>query len=208
MSFRTAALTAWCVLCGSRSAYAAPPEARPLALDVEAQVGWVEGDQSGGVDLGATARIRYSVLTAGISLQGATSIFGGLGIVSGVGGLSLPIGFIRFDALGEFGFNAYTGVRSNFWTHDPGAHATLPFAGGRASLLARVFQNNRGRIVWLGPSIQYAKDLYSTTRTYTFRDQGEDWLNGGSYDRLGTSTVRVGQTRISILATIAVTIPL
>jgi hypothetical protein len=123
MSFRTAALTAWCVLCGSRSAYAAPHEARPLALDVEGQVGWVEGDQSGGVDLGATTRIRYSVLTAGISLQGATSIFGGLGVVSG-----------------------------------------------------------------------------------TFRDQGEDWLNGGSYDRLGTSTVRVGQTRISILATIAVTI--
>lgn len=208
MYFRAAALIALCVLCGSRSVYAAPPGSRPLALDVEGQVGWVEGDQSGGVDLGATARVRYGVLTAGTSLQGATSVFGGLGIVSGVGGLSLPIGFIRFDALGEFGLNAYAGVRSNFLTHNPGAHATLPFAGARASLLARVFHNGQGRSVWLGPSIQYAKDLYFTTRTYTFRDQGEDWFNGEYYDKLITKTVRVGQTRISILATVAATIPL
>jgi len=205
---RAALLSAVFILRGSQIAHAAAPDSGPLALDVEGQLGWLQGSHSGGVDLGATARLRYGILTAGASIQGATILFGSMGSVSGVAGLSLPVEFIRLDALAEFGLNAYSGVGSNFLSNDPGVRATLPFAGFRTSLLACVFRNARGGSVWLGPSVQYAKDLYSTTRTYTYRDQGESGFSGEYYDRLVTNTVRVGQSRFSILATVSTTIPL
>lgn len=208
MVWRAALLTAVFMLWGSRVAHAAAADPGPLALDVEGQVGWTQGAQSGGATLGGTARIRYGVLTGGVSLQGATTVFGAMGSLSALGGLSLPLGFMRFDALAEAGLDAYSGVGANFLTNSPGASATLPFAGARASLLACLHRTRRGGSVWLGPTFEYAKDLHSTTRTYTYRDQGEDWFDGDQYDNLVTESVRVGQSRVSILATIGGTIPL
>jgi hypothetical protein len=207
MAYRAALLTAGFLLCGSRVVYAAAPSSGPLALDVEGQAGWVQGAQSGGVALGGSARVRYGVLTGGGSLQGATTLFATMGSLSALGGLSLPVGLMRFDALGELGINAYSGVGGNFLRHDPGAHATLPFVGVRAQVLAYVFRNARGGSIWLGPSVQYAQDLSATLRTYSYRDQGTDWFSGENYDRQVTSTVRVGQSRISILVTVGATIP-
>lgn len=91
---------------------------------------------------------------------------------------------------------------------DPGKGATLPFAGIRTSLLARVVHNSRGLDVWIGPSIQYAKDLRSITHTYTFRDQHQDWFGNNYTDELVTRTVHIGQSRLSFLATVGISLPL
>jgi hypothetical protein len=62
--------------------------------------------------------------------------------------------------------------------------------------------------VWLGPTFEYAEDLHSTTRSYSYREQGEGWFDGQQYDDRVTDRVRVGQSRVSIVATIGGTIPL
>ena len=104
--------------------------------------------------------------------------------------------------------NTYTNVGANFLNQDPGAGATLPFVGARTSLLVRILHNSRGLSVWLGPSVHYAADLYSTTRTYTYRNQHQDWFDGNYTDELVTRTVHLGQTRLSFLATMSISLPL
>jgi hypothetical protein len=199
------------IACASRAAQASPPSSgrsAPLVLEIDGQMGWVDGQHSGGVDLGATARIRYHVLTAGMSLQGATLLFGSMASASAVGGLAIPIGFMRLDALAELGVNAYTSVGSNVLRNDPGAGATLPFVGARLSALARIHRAPNGASVWIGPALQYAEDIRSTTRTYTYRDQSQDWFTGESSDERVTDSVHIGQSRYSLLAVIGVTLPL
>jgi hypothetical protein len=208
MASRVGRFCAALVLCGARIAHAASSSSPPLALEIDNQLGWVQGQHSGGVDLGATVRLRYYVLTAGLSLQGATILFGSMGSASAVAGLSIPVEFVRLDALAELGVNAYADVGSNFMNQDPGTGATLPFVGFRTSLLARIAHNSRGLSVWVGPSVHYAKDLYSTTRTYTYRDQHQDWFDNNYTDELVTRTVHIGQSRVSLLATIGISLPL
>lgn len=205
---RVGPLVVGLVLCGTRIAHAAPPRSTSLAGELDHQLGWVQGQQSGGVAVGATARLRYHVLTAGLSLQGATILFRSMGSVSTVAGVSVPVEFVRLDAFAELGVNAYTHVGSNFLTRDPGAGATLTFAGARASLLVRVAHHRGGLSVWIGPSVHYAEDLSSTTRTYTYRDQHQDWFDGGYTDEMVTRTVRIGQSRVSLLAAVSLSLPL
>ena len=208
MTSRVGLLSAALVLCGTRIAFADPSGSTPLALEIDNQLGWVQGQHSGGVDGGATVRLRYNVLTAGLGLQGATILFGSMGSASAVAGLSIPVEFVRLDALAEFGVNTYTNVGANFLNQDPGAGATLPFVGARTSLLVRILRNRRGLSVWLGPSVHYATDLYSTTHTYTYRDQHQDWFDNNYTDELVTRTVHIGQTRLSFLATMSISFPL
>jgi hypothetical protein len=192
---------------GSRSALA-EPGARPLALELEGHAGWMQGRHDGGVALGVTSRVRYGVLTAGGSLQGATTLLSGMGSLSAVAGLSAPLGILRWDALGEAGVNAYTGVGSNFLSGDPGVSAALPFVGARSSVLVRVLRNRRGVDLWVGPSFHYASDLGSTSRTYSYHSQGSDWIFGDARDEWVTRTVHVGQARYSVLAVVSITVPL
>lgn len=201
-------LAAILVLGSTRTLLAQSTSVSSLRLDVEGHLGWTEGQHSGGFTLGVTTHVRYKLLTAGVDLKGATIIFDSLGAASAVAGLAIPLDFVRIDALAELGINSYDAVGSNFMSHDPGTNATLPFAGGRASLLIRVYRTPRGEDIWIGPSIHYAKDLRSIARTYTYRYQGEDWFNGGYDDYWTTRTVRIGQSRLSYLLTIGVTLPL
>jgi hypothetical protein len=112
------------------------------AIELQGFVGHIDGEHSGGFTLGATGRLRYSVLTAGVSVLGATQVLGSTMVASSaLGGLTLPLGQIRLDALGEFGANSYSGVGSGFLSDDPGASATLPFAGARIGVLGRFSQD-------------------------------------------------------------------
>jgi hypothetical protein len=156
--------------------------------------------------LGATSRVRYKLISAGVGLQGATIIFDSMGSVSALAGLAIPIDSVRLDVMAELGINSYAAVGSNFLSHDPGASASLPFAGGRTSLLVRVSRTRGGNDVWVGPSILYTKDLHSTTRTYTYHYQGEDWVNGSYDDYWVTRSVRIGQSRVCYLLTVGITI--
>jgi hypothetical protein len=195
-------------VCAVRPAFAGAPQARPLALELEEQAGWVDGRHSGGASLGFTSRVRYGMLTAGGSVQGATILLGSMGSLSAVAGLSVPIGIVRLDALAEVGMNAYADVGSSFLSRDPGASAVLPFAGVRSSALLRIFRNRRGIEIWLGPSFHYASDLGSSSRTYSYRSQGSGWISGDYHDEWVTRTVEVGQSRYSWLAVISTTVPL
>jgi hypothetical protein len=168
----------------------------------------MEGRHSGGLALGVTSRVRYGVLTAGGSLQGATILLGSMGSLSAVAGLSVPLGSVRLDVLAEVGGNAYAGVGSSFLSQDPGARALLPFVGARSAALLLVFRNARGVEVWVGPALQYANDLETTSRTYTYRRQGSGWLFGNDRDEVVTRTVDVGQARYSVLAVVTTTVPL
>lgn len=208
MGCRFGLLIAALVLCRTRMAHAGSSSSAPFALEIDNQGGWVQGQHSGGVDAGSTVRLRYHVLTTGLSLQGATVLLGSMGAASAVTGLSIPVEFLRLDALAELGVNAYAAVGANFMNQDPGTGATLPFAGMRTSLLARVVYNSQGLGVWIGPSIQYAKDLRSITRTYSFRDQHQDWFDNNYTDELVTRTVHIGQSRLSFLATVGISLPL
>jgi hypothetical protein len=208
---RVPLLAAALIVWGSRATHALPTSSvrsAPLALEVDGQLGWVDGQHSGGVDLGATARVRYHVLTVGLSLQGASVGFGSMASAGIVGGVAVPIGFLRLDALAELGLNAYAGVGSNFLRDDPGTGATLPFAGARAALLARLHQKANGASVWLGPAFHYAEDLRSTTSTYTYWDDSANWSTGESSDQWVTESARIGQARYSFLAVASVTLPL
>src|SRR5512145_2263000 len=208
MGSRVGCLVAILALGSTRTVLAQSTSVSSLRLDVEGHLGWTEGQHNGGLTLGITPHIRYKLLTAGVDLKGATIILNSMGSFSAVAGLAIPLEFVRLDAMAELGLSSYAAAGSNFLNNDPGASATLPFAGGRASLLIRVYHTPRGEDVWIGPSIDYAKDLRSTTRTYTYRYQGEDWFNGGYDDYSTTRTVRIGQSRLSYLLTIGVTLPL
>lgn len=192
----------------SARARAEPVKSSPYAADVEGQVGWIAGQHSGGVATGMTGRARYGVLGVGASWQTATTLLQTMGSASLLAGVSLPIGRLRLEAWGEAGWNAYTGVGSNFLADDPGAKALLPFAGGRSTASWRFFKNRRGVEIWAGPSFQYARDLLVVDRTYSFESTGTDWFSGEPYDRLETRTVAVGQTRYSFLATLSASVPL
>jgi hypothetical protein len=181
----------------------AETSASALSFDPEMQLGWLQGKHSSGLGFGLTARLSYSIFTAGLSAQGAM-LFNAMTSVSAVGGLSIPIGFVRVDALGELGYNAYSAVGADLLGDDPGANARLPFAGARLSLLGRIFRSHTGRSLWLGPAVQYAKDLYTTKRTYTY--EGSDWLSGDDY--VATETVRIGQPRWSFLAVLSASLPM
>lgn len=196
------------ILCGARPALASAPRARAWALELDAQAGWVEGKHSGGAALGVTSRLRHGVLTAGGSLQGATILLGSMGSLSAVAGLSVPLGRVRLDALAEVGGNAYASVGSNFLSQDPGAGAVLPFVGARSAALLRIFRNARGVELWVGPSFQYANDVETTSRTYTYRRGGGGWLIGDDRDEVVTRTVDIGQARYSVLAVVTTTVPL
>jgi hypothetical protein len=183
-------------------------DSHPLALDADVQLGWVQGKHSGGADAGITARLRYAFLALGLSGQAAHALLGSMASASVVAGVSIPVGFIRFDGLGELGLNTYSSVGAELLGNDPGAGGTLPFAGGRAAVLARVFQSHGGTSLWVGPAVQYATDLRHATVTYTYRDQGQDWFSGDEYDNLVTNSVRLGQSRVSVLMTVNLRLPL
>lgn len=208
MLHRVRLVTAALLVGYSPVAHAAASGSSPFALELDQQLGWLEGQHSGGIDAGVTVRLRYSVLTAGLNLQGATTLLNSMGVVGTVAGLSVPLEFLRLDTFAALGFNGYTRVGANFLSDDPGAGAVLPFAGVHSALLARVVRNGRGITVWVGPCIEYAKDLSSTARTYTYREQHQDWFDGSYTDELVTRTVHIGQTRFSVLLTTSISFPL
>jgi hypothetical protein len=191
-----------------RAAAQQPEREKVLAADLEGQLGWTQGRHSGGVTLGASGRLRYRVLTAGLALQNATIILGSVTTASALAGLTVPLGHhLRLDALGEVGLNAYDGVGSNFLSDDPGTAETLGFVGGRASLLARVHRGQRGTSLWLGISGSYAHDLTKVVRNYSYRSEGTGLIFGERYDYEQSKSVEIGQSRWALLVTGAVRLP-
>jgi hypothetical protein len=178
------------------------------ALELEGQLGYADGDHTGGVTAAAFARARWRWITAGCGVELSSALFTSVASASAVGGVTIPLGILRFDLLGELGGRAYQGVGSNFLSDDPGAGAILPFAGVRAAWLARIHRSRQGNHVWLGVSGAYGRDLARTTREYSYRRQGTDWFTGEPYDERVQTRVDIGQTSYSLLASMGVTLPL
>jgi hypothetical protein len=191
------------VACGE------PGSTRSATIEADGYTGWIEGRHNGGVLLGATGRFRFSGLTGGVSVQGATILLSSVASLSGVGGVSLGSDTARLSVLAELGVNAYTRVGSNFMSGDPGAEAALPFVGGRPSLLFRALRAGpRDTEIWLGPALQYADDLGRQQRTYSYQAREDGWISGNDTERNVTRTVSVGQRRLGALLVISLSVPL
>lgn len=206
MCSRASCLAALLILSLSRTVLGQRPTPDSIAIAVDSQVGWTQGRHNGGATFGVSPLVRYKLLAAGASLQGATTGFNAMGSASALFGFSVPTEFVRVDVLAELGINSYSGVGANFLSQDPGASATLPFAGARSALLVRLFRNSRGQDIWIGPSIHYAKDLRSTGRSYSYHYQGYDWISGTYDDYWETNSVRIGQSRLCYMITVGVSI--
>lgn len=116
------------------------------------------------------------------------------------------MGPLRIDTLADVGANAYANVGRGFFSDDPGAGDILPFAGARLAVLGCVHTTERARL-WIGLSAAYAEDMYMRTHEYNYHSQGTDWFSAGHHDEQRTSSVDIGQSRISVLATTGVTLP-
>jgi hypothetical protein len=191
------------IVCGNAVARADTASLDEFAFELDTHLGWIEGQHSGGPAFALTPRVRYFPFTLGASAQGATVLIDSMGSLSAVGGLCLPLGPLRWDALAELGYNGYEDVGSGLLSDDPGASAVVPFAGARIGLLAPLPASRDGISAWIGISIHYAEDLRSETRTYTYINS--PWFSlWADPDQEITRTVRMGQSRLSMLVAVTV----
>jgi hypothetical protein len=174
-------------------------EAAPAPRDTKAdiriagQVGGFGGTEGGGPAIGVLGLARYSLFEAGIDAQtGAALLRGAYGYVALAAGLGLvPAHRWRIDLLGELGLDAHHGFGGEYiFSNDPGAGATLPFAGARVGIARRFGRFELG----LGGTV--GEDLTRQTVTYTYTDRGG--LLGGN-GGLATRTVTIGGERATVM---------
>lgn len=123
-----------------------------------------------GVTYGGAAVVRFGVL--GLTLghdRGAGFLdsyrFSGVGGGCGLVGTS---GALRGELFAVAGWHAYRGVGSRFLEPDPGASATLVYAGGRASAL---YEAGKGVVRGqFGLTLGLEADLGRRTSTSTYAE--------------------------------------
>jgi hypothetical protein len=201
---RFCAIVSCLLALNPRTAGADPSPLPASSADLDANVGFSGGGHSGGPTFGVLARLRHTVLTGGVGLQLTLDRYNSIGTPSTLAGLSLPFGPVRFDALGEFGANAYFPAGTS--GESDRATVVLPFLGGRVAILGRVVDSQRNS-VWMGVSALYARDLYTTTTDITYHAYEADSPSDVplfSY----SSTVELGQSRLGMFAVAGLTLPL
>ena len=173
----------------------AAPDDTKVDVRIAAQIGGFSGADGGGPAIGVLGLGRYSSFEAGIDAQAGSALFrGGHGSVALAGGLGLvPAARWRIDLLGELGLDAYQGFGgSHLLSNDPGANATLPFAGARAGVARRF------RYFELGLGGTFGEDLTRQTVTYTYTERDRGPFFGGAGGPT-TRTVTIGGERVGVM---------
>jgi hypothetical protein len=135
----------------------------------------------------------FHVLRAGALAQVATSFGGTFAGFGGVVGLGVNFQRVHFMLLGEFGVHEYSGIGSSWLGSDPGARATLGYAGGRASIGFPMVRGGRADVA-LTTFAFWNTDLARVERSYEFVSQSFVCLNACS-GGFRTSTAAVGQVQ-------------
>jgi hypothetical protein len=161
------------------------------------------GGMTQGVLMEASCLVRLQFIDLGVDF-GVGYLFmdmASAGALAGVGFRSRS--GLRFDLLGNAGVHSYSGWGAGLLNDDPGASATLPYAGGKVRL-SYLFGHGRGHFT-LGGEFGMDTDIGRKRVQYDY--QSTDWL----FDD-GTTTEHadhtVGGTRTSVLLVLGGTIDL
>lgn len=180
-------------------AAAAAVATEPPPMDVT--VGGGVGAMTEGVLFEASCLVRLHFIDLGVDVGGG-GLFMGLASAGALAG----VGFrtrsgVRFDLLGNAGVHSYSGWGGNFLSDDPGASATLPYAGGKVRL-SYVFGHRKGHFT-LGGEFGMDTDLGRKRVQYDYQET--DFLfDDATSIQHGDQTV--GGTRTTFLVLLAGTI--
>lgn len=187
------ALAGLCLMLASASGRANTDK---LTLHLRIGSGWAEGSNAGGVLFDTTALGAYEFLRAGIAAQCATTLVTGTLGLGGTTGVGMELDRVQVTLLGEGGLHAYGGVGSSFLSDDPGASATLGYAGGRFALGYRVggWRDANVAITTFG---FWNRDLKTVERSYAYEiPASTGWLSGDYYPaETGHATHTVGPSQ-------------
>lgn len=177
-----------------------PPRADRVA-PVNVSGSLLMGGSNGGAVLGVTVLTRIGTFDVGAEGILAVTLFdysyGGLAGDAGVAWQSTS-GF-RLDAFGALGVHGYGGVGRGFLSSDPGASATLPFAGARL-LAGYVFGEGPAHFE-LGLLGFCDDDLTRKTVSYDYVEHGL-FGGGGGPDFVEHATHTVGTSRVGAALTL------
>jgi hypothetical protein len=143
------------------------------------------GGMTEGVLLEASGLVRLHFIDLGIDV-GVGGLFvdmASAGVLAGIG-LRTRSG-VRFDLLANAGVHSYSGWGAGLLSDDPGASATLPYAGGKLRL-AYLAGHRKGHFT-LGGEFGVDTDLGRERVQYDYQET--NWL----FDD-GTSIVHAGHT--------------
>lgn len=144
-----------------------------------------------GLQVGALALVRADLFEIGPSFDasGFLSSKTGGGLAMGLGSRGREVHSFGWDMLGEVGMHHHH-VAKGLLSDDPGASATIPYAGLRLGVswaLGGPHAHVRGRHgIWLYGNV----DLSSVTKQYAYQETG--WLSDTSRQATGTTVVGGG----------------
>jgi hypothetical protein len=157
----------------------------------------------GGFLAGFSALYRHGLFGGGGFAEAGGLLMGMISVGAMVGIALRTDGGFRTEILGTGGIRHYAGWGKQLLSDDPGASATLPFAGG-ALRLGYLFGRSRRGHFNLGGLVAVDQDLWRETRTYSY--YSSDWLDGSSGYVSRTNTV--GGTRWALGVTLGATLDL
>lgn len=175
---------------------ASSPPSAPSDLALSGYVGGFGSNAGGGPMVGAAATWRTGVLQFGFAADAGSAIldysYFGYGAAAGIG-LRSRSGW-QFDALVVGGIHHYEGFGRGFLTDDPGARATLPFAGLRAG---PGFAFGSGSTHFVIGVLGFAEtDLASRVVAYEYHEDG--WLTESYAQQSSTRTVWTGRAGLAL----------
>ena len=157
------------------------------------------GDDSAGVVLGASAKVRSGWLVGGalLELGGALLAYNYVGAAA-LGGVGTRVDrHVRLELLGAAGYHHYSDVgRDILWGDDPGASGGMPFVGGRAG--ASYLFGKRQSHFELGLFGSYDRDLYEKRVRYSYLDDSGGWFGSDGTVERYTSEQTLGWSRIGL----------
>ncbi len=182
---------------GSPAAAAVATEPPPT----DVTVGLGVGAMTEGALVETSVLVRLHHIDLGFDAGGGGLFIGlaSVGALAGVGFRS-PSG-VRFDLLANAGVRSYSGWGGNFLSDDPGASATLPYAGGKFRL-SYLFGHRKGHFT-LGGEFGVDTDLGRKRVQYDYQET--DFLfDDGTSIQHGDQTV--GGTRATFVVLLGGTI--
>jgi hypothetical protein len=174
------AMLAWSA--GAHAQRAAVTDALPgegeSDLRMGPHLGGYVSDQADGILLGFNALARYRFVQGGALLEYGGQVFGDNMIAAAAaGGLCvMPASDVRIDMLGVLGARRYMGVGAGFLDDDPGASATLGYAGalwGVSYVFGSANTTRRYRASF-GARAGFDADLARVDVDYSYEDDSWD----------------------------------
>lgn len=175
------------------------PSTTDSELQWSGQLGAVGGEGYGGALIGTTLLARSGVFAFGGTMEASGAFASRFGL-SGLAGIAgRTEGGTGGELLGTLGMHHYNGVGRGILSDDPGASATLPFAGVRVRASQRL-----GRRFLLGLAATLEQDLYRERRVYSYTST--PWLDfGNSGPTTETKTRMLGFTTVGVMFDVGAT---